>query len=312
MNSGTRTRRRAGQVRPRLFLLFFTFGSLLSGAHGADAQESCFSGRVDQPIECGFEAPRWAGELASLSANGLLSGLTGGLVQHFRGGSFQDGFARGVMGGTIVYAGKRIASERFSGAGLVGRGVAAIGASTVRNAGAAVPSFSRLTFPLGPLWLDVDTPTWDFRVRVDPAALVWVVYAVAEPELDLSWSKSLSAGTAVFRTHNRSLRLSGDTVHTAGVANAGIVFLADVPAFGPDHARRQGAHERVHVIQEDHLSIMWTRPLGEWALHRVPALAGADRFVVVNLSTELLRLLGGAIPRHGDRPWELESIFLAR
>jgi hypothetical protein len=32
----------------------------------------------------------------------------------------------------------------------------------------------------------------------------------------------------------------------------------------------------------------------------------------VNLSTELLRLLGGLIPEHGDRPWELESIFLAR
>ena len=288
------------------------FTILLWNGSGVSAQEPCLAGSVDHPRACRFEAPRWVGEFATMSANGLLGALTAGFAQHFRGGSFQDGFVQGAIGGSIAYAGKRIASERFSGAGLLGRGVAAAGSSAVRNASAEAPSFSRLTFPLGPLWLDIDAATWEFRVRVDPAALAWVVYAVAEPELEVDWSGTLSAGTPLFRTNNKALRLQGDSVHTAGVTNAGIVFLADVPAFGPSHARRQGTHERVHVIQEDQLAIMWTDPLGEWALRRTPALNGAGPLLAVNLSTEILRLLGGAIPEYGDRPWELESIFLAR
>lgn len=289
-----------------------TLITTLVSASGASAQEHCFAGSVDPPGGCGFDAPRWSGELATLGANGILGALTGGLVQRLRGGSFQDGFTRGAMGGAIVYMGKRIASERFSGSGLLGRGVGALGSSVVRNAGAATSSFSRLTFPVGPLWLDVESASGALRARVDPAALAWILYAITESELELSWSKTFSAGTPVFRTHNKSLRLPGDSVHTAGVTNAGIVFLADVPAFGAAHARRQGAHERVHVIQEDQLSIMWTGPVGEWALSKTPALSRVDSFFVVNLSTEILRLLGGVIAEHGDRPWELESVFLAR
>ncbi len=299
-----------GMCRFRAGVAAFTI--LVWSGSAVSAQEQCFAGSVDHPGGCRFEAPRWAGEFATMSANGMLGALTAGFAQHFRGGSFQDGFVRGAMGGVIVYAGKRISSERFSGAGLLGRGVAAAGSSAVRNAGTAAPSFSRLTLPLGLLWLDIDTPTWELGARVDPAALAWVVYAIAEPELKIDWSGTLSAGTPLFLTNNKSLRLPGDSIHTAGVTNAGTVFLADVPAFGPDHARRQSAHERVHVIQEDQLAIMWTDPLGGWALRRTPGLSGAGPLLVVNLSTEILRLLGGAIPEHSDRPWELESIFLAR
>ena len=157
------------------------------------------------------------------------------------GGSFRDGFVRGALAGGIVYAGKRVASESFSGAGLLGRGIGAVGASAVRNVSAATPSFSRLSLPIGPLWLDLDTTTREIGARIDPAALVWTAYAIAESELEIDWGETLSSGTPVFLTNNRSLRLAGDTIHSAGVTNAGIVFLADVPAFGPAHARRQAA-----------------------------------------------------------------------
>ncbi len=285
---------------------------LLWTSTGVGAQESCFNGSVDDPRGCTFDAPRWVGEFASLSANGLVGALTGGLLQHFRGGSFRDGFVRGALAGGIVYAGKRVASESFSGAGLLGRGIGAVGASAVRNVSAATPSFSRLSLPIGPLWLDLDTTTREIGARIDPAALVWTAYAIAESELEIDWGETLSSGTPVFLTNNRSLRLAGDTIHSAGVTNAGIVFLADVPAFGPAHARRQAAHERVHVIQEDQLAIMWTDPLGDWAFRRISALRGAQSLLFVNLSTEILRALGATISEHGDRPWELESIFLAR
>jgi hypothetical protein len=44
-------------------------------------------------------------------------------------------------------------------------------------------------------------------------------------------------------------------------------------------------------------------------------LPGGDivnRWVDINLSTELLRLLGRAGDRHHDRPWELEAIYFTR
>ena len=282
------------------------------GAEALTAQEPCFQGSVDHEGPCIFDAPRWVGEFASLSANGLLGALTGGLSQHLRGGSFQDGFVRGALGGSIIYAGKRAASESFSGAGLIGRSVAAVGSSSVRNASEGAPLFSRLTLPLGPVWMEIDTSTRGIQARLDPVALGWMVYAISEPELELDWADTLSDGTPVFKTHNKVLQLPGDTVHTAGLTNAGIVYLADVPAYGSNHARRHRAHERIHVIQEDQLAIMWTDPLGGWAIGSVPRLRPARSRLAVNLSTEILRLLGGAIPEYGDRPWEVESVFFAR
>ncbi len=282
------------------------------GTEALTAQEPCFQGSVDYAGPCLFDAPRWVGEFASLSANGLLGALTGGLSQHLRGGSFQDGFVRGALGGSIVYAGKRTASESFSGAGLIGRSMAAVGSSSVRNASEGAPLFSRLTLPLGPFWMEIDRSTRRVSARLDPVALGWMIYGISERELELDWGGTLSDGTPVFKTHNKVLRLAGDTVHVAGVTNAGIVYSADVPAYGSAHVRRHRAHEQIHVIQEDQLAIMWTDPLGGWVIGRVQRLRPTRSRLAVNLSTEILRLLGGAISEHGDRPWEVESVFFAR
>jgi hypothetical protein len=278
----------------------------------ASAQSRCFNGSVDDDAGCRFAAPRWVGEFTSLSANGLIGGVTAGLVQHFRGGSFRDGFTRGALGGALVYAGKRVAAERFAGAGLLGRLVSAGGASAARNAGAGIPAFAQLTLPIGPVWLDVQPRARRIRARVDAAAVAWVVYGIAEPELALDAGETLSMGTPVFHTNNKLLKLRGDSVHAAGVTNAGIIYLADIPAYGVETARRQAAHERIHVLQEDQLSIQWTDPAATWLAGRFPALRGVTRFLAVNVSTELLRLSAGLIDRHTDRPWELEAIFFAR
>jgi hypothetical protein len=276
------------------------------------AQDRCFGGSVDDPGGCRFEAPRWAGEVASLGANAMIGGLTAGLVQHFRGGSFRDGFTKGVSGGALVYAGKRAASERFAGAGAIGRIVAAAGSSVVRNAGQAAPLFAHLTLPLGPVWMEVQTRTRSVSARVDPAALAWTLYGVIEPELEIDWGRTLSSAAPVFRTDGKLLELGNDSVHAAGLTNAGVIFLADIPAFGPSYADRYAAHERVHVLQEDQLAIQWTDPAASWAVQRIPLLRNVNPHIAVNLSTEILRVFGGFISQHGDRPWELESIFFAR
>ena len=86
-----------------------------------------------------------------MGANTFIGALTGGLVQALGGGSFSDGFTRGALGGAIVYAGKRLSVGRFAGAGWIGREVAAVGTSIVRNASDGLPTVHRLVLPLGPL-----------------------------------------------------------------------------------------------------------------------------------------------------------------
>jgi hypothetical protein len=284
---------------------------VLGWSAGAGAQ--CFRNGVDEEYPCRFTSPRWSGELASLGANALVGALTAGLTREFRDGDFSDGFTRGALGGVITYAGKRLAAEDFTTAGLFGRQIAAVGASATRNAAAAQPSFERLTLPLGPVWLDVRRgERTHLAARVDPAALAWIVYGITERELDVDIGESLSAGAAVFRTNGKLLSFGNDSVHAAGVTNAGVVFLAQVPAYGEAARRRTETHERIHVIQEDQFTILWTAPLGEWAMGRTSLLARVAPHVVINLSTEVFRLLAPMFATHEDRPWELESIFHAR
>jgi hypothetical protein len=276
------------------------------------AQDPCFGGSTESDAGCTLDAPRWAGQVASLGANGILGGLTAGLLQHFRGGSFSDGFTRGMLGGAASWVGKWIAAESFGGAGLVGRTVSGTGASIVRNASEGVPLLDRLVVPFGPVWLEVRPARRTVHARIDVAGLAWLTYAVIEPELTLDAGASLSAGAPIFRTDGKLLSFGGDAVHAAGATSAGIILLADVPAYGEEYERRSLAHERVHVLQEDQFAIQWTDPVLTRVVSGTRAGRVASRYVAWNLTTEIFRVLGRAIPEHGDRPWELEAIFLAR
>lgn len=263
-------------------------------------------------VECRPDAPRWVGEFASLSANAVLGGLTAGVTRRLAGGSFGDAFLRGLLGGSAVYAGKRIAAERFDGAGLIGRQIAAAGTSMVRNAGSGVHPFDRLLIPFGPFRLDLSPRAGHWSVRTDAVALGWIVYGIAESELELDWLRSLGAGTAVFHTRGTVISFDGEEAHAAGVTNAGVIYVADVPAYGERVYQRSLAHERIHVLQQDFIAAAWTDPLVDALLGRTAPTRLARAHISVNLSTELLRTLGRLFPQHDDRPWEIESIFFAR
>jgi len=302
-----RARRRAWAVPSSLAAM------LVCGPVGAGAQSPCFDGSSEIETGCTIAAPRWLGEFATLSANGVLGGLTAGLVRVLHGDSFADGFMAGALGGVATYAGKRVAAERFSGAGLVGRVVSAAGASVVRNATAGTKLLSRVTVPVGPVWFEWlrGTGGGAVRVRADPVALGWLVYGIAESELEFDAAGSISSGTAVFRTRGKLLSIGNDRIHAAGTTNAGIIYVADVPAYGASFGRRILAHERVHVLQEDALAIQWTDALAAGLFGKEGRFT-PTRIIAVNLSTELLRTLGRLESRHEARPWEMESIFLAR
>jgi hypothetical protein len=286
-------------------------GATLLAAGRSAAQ--CVPAGVDGEVRCPLDAPDWVGQFTVLSANALIGGLTAGVMQHARGESFARGFVRGALGGGAVWAGKWVAAQRFSGAGLAGREVAATGASMIRNAGRGQGFFEELVLPFGPVRFHI-TPGAPAPVRpkLDVLGTAWLLYGVSERELELDVGGSLSAGAPVFRTDGKILSIGDDSLHAAGIANAGVVFVADVPAYGASLQRRALAHERVHVLQEDQLFLLWTDPAEDWLLERLPGGTHASRFIDLNLSTELLRLLGRFFPDHGERPWEMEAIFLAR
>ena len=262
---------------------------------------------------CRDRYPSWTGELATFGANALLGGVSSGVLQKLRGGSFAHGFTRGVAGGAVIYAGKRIAVERFGGAGLVGREVAAVGASMVRNAGEERGLLERVMLPLGPVRLYLQSEAPRVRVRADLFSLGYTIWAISEAELEFDAAKSLSAGTLVFQTDNRVIVTDNDsTSHAAGFVGAGIILLADVPPFGRNFARRNFEHERVHVLQMDQIFYTMTDPLEDYVLERIPVARRLEPYVDINLSDQLIRRLGGLFDRYLQRPWETEAIFLSR
>jgi hypothetical protein len=210
-----------------------------------------------------------------------------------------------------------VAAERFPGAGLVGRELAAVGTSMVDNAGAGRGTFEQLVLPVWIGRLYLDRPPDGGRVRVTPRldlmASIWTAYGFVEDELRFDGARTLSAGTPVFRTDNRLISLGGEGYgHSSGITAAGVVFLSDVPAYGEFWLPRVFAHERVHTLQMDQIFLKWTRPIERAAIGAIPGGERFLRYVDVNLSTELLMLLTIPFPDHQTRPWEIEAIYLAQ
>jgi hypothetical protein len=256
------------------------------------------------------DTPQWrpkagVGEVTFLSANTLIGALTGGIFQALRGGSFTDGFTRGALGGAVVYAGKRLSVERFDGAGFLGRELAAVGTSIVRNAGDGAPSLHRLVLPVGPLRLYLHPRgNGTVNLKVDLYELAWLGYAMAEPALTLDVGKTFSAGAPVFIADHRIILSGGEQVN--GVTGAGTVLLSGRGAEDPESTF---AHERVHVIQRDFLGQAWFLPLEERILRDTP-LAGLQRYVDINVLTALWFSTVGAMGDPHDRPNEIEAEFL--
>jgi hypothetical protein len=264
----------------------------------------------DLRVPCPENWPAWAGELAVLGGNALLGGVSAGVLHRLAGGSFRDAFLKGLAGGAVVYGGKRVAAERFGGAGLVGRQVAAVGSSMVRNAGEGRGTLELVALPVGPAWIYLQSATPQVRVRADIVAAGWLLYAVSEPELRFDAGMSISAGVPVFMADDRIIVAGGDTLHASGIAETGLVMLSNVPAYGREYAREVFAHERVHVLQLDQLFRTVTGPATDRAIAGVPPLRRAAPYVDLNLARPFMSALHSLFPRFIDRPWETEAVFL--
>ncbi|MEO5510667.1 MAG: hypothetical protein ABIV28_04205 [Longimicrobiales bacterium] len=290
-----------------------TIAMLVAAVTAVQAQ--CVPAPVPPEVarSCDQKYPRWTGEAASFGVNALLGGVSAGVLRELRGGSFRDGFFRGAVGGSVIYVSKRVAASEFDGAGLVGRELGSVGGSVVRNAGEGRGMFSQLVFPVGIARLYVNTERKSVRFVPDMTAIGWTISGIVENELRLDWSESLSAGTPVFLADNRILILDNDSAHVGGLTSSGVIFLANVAAFGKDVARINLKHERVHVVQEDQVFQTITDPFEDWAMSKVPHVGNfLVRRIDINLASELFGVLGNQLPKFLDRPWETEAIFRAR
>jgi hypothetical protein len=218
----------------------------------------------------------WLTEVGFVGINAVLGGVTAGVTSLIRGNSFSDAFTAGALGGTMSYAGKRVAASRFYGAGLIGRQVGAVGASLTRAASTEEELFDSVLLPLGPLRLQLRPRALaDTRVLVDLSDVYWLAYGTVHDEMDLDLSESLSAGVAVFRTERA---IATGEPYPGGRANGrmtgGAVIVSSWSHMPIEDVL---AHERVHVLQHDFFAISMGYELERWAM----SVVGVDDVPVI-------------------------------
>lgn len=233
-------------------------------------------------------------ELRYLGWNALLGGIGAGVAALVREESVAKAFVKGAAGGAVVYGGKRIAVERWFGAGLIGRQVGLVGGSMINNAGASRGMFDRVALGFGPVrgYLDreIDGVEWG----VDVPAVGAVVRGLVDSDARLDWTGSLSSGAVVFDR-------SGPN------ALPGTIYYWQESGW----AEYYFAHERVHVLQYDQLYLSVGEPIDAWIGQIFPDL-GMPFNLEFNASglAALIMLYGYIWPKHGEEPWENEAGFL--
>lgn len=246
-----------------------------------------------------------------LSANVLLGGLTCGIAALVRGEPFLEAFEEGALGGSLQYLGKRLATLRIPGAGLAGRMVGATGSSLVRNGAEGGEPFDLVVLPFGPLMIHWSTSpdSGGIEPKLHVGRTIFLARMLLNEELRLDWGETLSAGTPVFVARDRVL-LGQARSPLAGVELWGALAISDTDLLPPIDEREILAHERVHVVQDDFLSIAWSDPLEDRLLE---GLSFGD--VVVRHADIGLVYMGIAgvlftLFPYELRPWEIEAHYM--
>lgn len=299
------------------------------GCARVGAPEVSLPGGCPAPPGSATPAPRWRTQAGYAAANAALGGVTAAVARGVGARSWRaaaGAFVAGAAGGTGIYLGKRTAAQRFDGAGLAGRQLAAVSASVVRDAGAGRTPFSRLVLPVGPVRVYVgdDEHRGAVHVRLDAATIVGAVDAALQPGARFDLRGSLSSGALAFITRAPA---AVDLPTTAGAAQAdaagsitlgyalaGTLWVLDRPeVFGmPSGAvRRTRAHEQVHVVQYDAGYTLWALD-GERRLFAAFGRPGrrVGRWLDLGLHAGAIGAANQAIP-YARRPWEREAHALA-
>lgn len=255
---------------------------------------------------------RVSGDLLALGANVALGGLTAGIRQwRSEDGSFWDGLWRGAVGGVGMYAGKRIVASETFGAGLLGRGVAAAGASMTRNASEGKPLFDTLILPVGFVRLHWRPAQRELRSSFDVPNMVAIAGIYASglgPSLDLR--RSIDTGAPVFMARDWDRSTGWHGRHAFGA----VLLRGDSPlnrtAEHQELVTRSMHHERVHVLQYDQAFILWNEPI-EKAVHDRLGSPAWLRSMDLSLYAVGVSGLKSMLPRTWQ-VWEHEADFFGR
>lgn len=253
---------------------------------------------------------RASGELLALSVNAAIGGLTAGVRQWQADRSFLEGFWRGALGGVGTYAGKRIVVSDFDGSGLLGRMVAAAGASVTRNASDGKPMFDRLTLPVAFFRFDWRPAYGEMHASLDiPVMTAIAGIYMSDLGASLDMSRTLSSGAPVFMARNWTVDRGWSGRQIFGT----VLLRGDVPV-EPDHDRlleHALNHERIHVLQYDQSSILWNEPFETALLTRL----GSPRWLISRFDFSMVAVSVSAskflIPPE-LHVWEDEAHFMGR
>ena len=262
----------------------------------AAAQVGCAS-----MLECPGQRPTMgpAQDLQILAANALLGGVSAAAVRLARGEPVWRAFWVGAAGGGVAYAGKRIAVQRFDGAGLLGREVASVGGSMVRNVAAGRGAFDEVALPIGPIRLYVSRDG-GITPRIDLATVATAASFILAHEGRLDAGASLSSGALVFRSSSPAM---------PGLSSAGAMLVwSELP---PEEGPRLLAHERVHVLQYDQTFLSVGDAAERWVLDRARVPGGLMRYIDVGGLVVGARAGLSMALDYSLRPWEHEAYYLA-
>lgn len=251
--------------------------------------------------------PSWMeqrSQLHFLGASVLLGGASAGIVALLQGKPFGRGVLKGLVGGAVVYGGKRVAVEHWSGAGLLGRQVGLLGGSMINNGGTGRGTFEQVAFGFGPVRGYLNRQNGEFDWGLDVPGALAVLWGILDSGQSFDPLQSLSSGAVVFQGE--------ETVALPGT----IMYWRSRDVSDPvRHAawlRYVLAHERVHVLQYDQTFFAVGKPTESWVAARLPdlGLPFALEFNAVSLATAVMAL--HIWPRHDEQPWEREASFLGR
>lgn len=217
---------------------------------------------------------------------------------------------RGGAAGAIVFAGKWIVSQNKAPTNLVGREIAAVGSSGVRNAAAGNGPLQFVTLVYGPVRFHLRTgEKFEFRPKLDLASSIEFVRAARTKQLSLDAGRSLTNGVPVFEVDSAKKTGGLGGSHEGGIVR----FRAKTPyeIVAPDFLERIIGHELVHVVQYDFAFNAIVEPIETTVLNRIPGGSSVHRYVDLGLNVPLLSALNAAVP-YNRRPWEREARTLAR
>ena len=243
---------------------------------------------------------------AHLAVNGALGGFSAAMFALARGKNPWRAALVGFGGGVAMGAGKQVAGQRFDGAGLMGRQLAAFGTSMVRSAS---EDTMVLIVPVGPMTFEVRPSAVDrVRPRVNLVGTATLLYYVVRADTRLDMGATLSAGAPVFRFPTETVSTRDGIIF--GRMDFGTIVLGRTPLVQDRQRRMTLPHEAIHVVQYEFLEQALSLPLERAILRKLGASEGFLRHVDLGAISVML---AGVLQMHmdyDDRPWERESVLL--